>query len=62
MEKNAGYKQKCKNCLSVWKYYMDYCLECGSDNLYEFHQPGCHCKQCNTLIHIVKFRPEIHER
>ena len=54
----SEYKQKCNDCLSVLKYYSDSCLECGSQNIYEFHITGCNCVECETLYHIVKFKGE----
>ena len=53
---STGYKQKCNNCLSVWKYDSDYCPECGSPDIYEFHLKECTCVECQKLLHIVKLK------
>lgn len=57
--KNHPYKQKCNNCLSVWKYYSNYCPECGSQDIYKFHPNNCNCEQCYKIFHLVKIPQEI---
>ena len=58
MRESTGYKQKCNKCLSVWDWVDDYCPECGSDDIYEFHPAECECKDCKNLLHIVKLKEE----
>ena len=54
MEKpDLVYKVKCLKCLIVYPYYIDSCLECGSNRLYEFHEAGCECIDCEKLFHLV---------
>ncbi len=45
---STGHKQKCRKCLAVWKYDSDYCPECGSPDIYEFHPIECNCRACGA--------------